>query len=615
MCGIAGRIGGDPGQGRAAMERMVRTLRHRGPDHQAVEDVGGGATLGHARLSIIDLAARSNQPMRDRTGRYALSYNGEVYNFAEIRMELEKLGHTFDTRSDTEVVLHAVMEWGTSALVRFNGMFALALWDAREHELLLARDRFGKKPLYYTQLGGCLTFASELTPLLEDDLIRERASLSVEALNHYYAIGYILTPLSIAQGIFKLPPASFLRYRDGAVIETARYWNYSDAFRRSSKGSLDDLAHALAGHLETAVRRRLVSDVPVGSFLSGGLDSSGVAAFAKNAIGYALHTFSIGFTAPSYDESAEARSVAQALGTVHHERLLRLEDGPALIDSAIACYDEPFSDTSLVPMVEVSRVAAGHVKVVLSGDGADELMAGYPTYRADALKRTMDLFPVPVRQVMGRTIPLIVPKGRRKTGIGFRARQFARGLPLDFRRAHYGWRELHSVAERIALMGAEHADLIRDTDPTHVFARHYDEVADLDPLSQHLYVDAKTWLVDDILVKLDRATMASSIEARTPFLDADLVEFLASLPPEMKLKGGLGKVILRRALAPYLPERVLRRPKAGFNAPINYWFRSHAENEFRAFNKYVASRWSGRLQIAALRRDDVVGHPVGAQLS
>jgi asparagine synthase (glutamine-hydrolysing) len=589
-------------------------MRHRGPDHQAVEVLRGGAILGHARLSIIDLCARANQPMHDRGRRYWITYNGEVYNFAEIRSELQGRGHVFETTSDTEVVLQAIIEWGAGAFRRFNGMFALAVWDSQERELLVARDRFGKKPVYYTQIGGGFSFASELTGLLEDDAVRRRAVVSVEALNQYFAIGYTLTPLCIADGIFKLQPASFIRYRDGKVVEASRYWEYADAFRRPRKGSTEDLARELGQRLETAVRRRLVSDVPVGSFLSGGIDSSGVVSFARKTLDYTLHTFSIGFSEPTYDESAAARQVAGLLGSVHHERVLRLEDGPRLMDAAIGCFDEPFSDTSLVPMVEVAQIAAAHVKVVLSGDGSDELMAGYPTYKADALRRRLQVLPGGVRRAMGRTLPALIKEGRNKTGLGFRLRQFAKGLSAEPWRAHYAWRELHTEPERIRLIGEQFSETIRDTDPFRVFERYYREVSDLDPLSQHLYVDAKTWLVDDILVKLDRSTMAASIEARTPFLDVDLVEFVASLPSELKLKNLRGKMILRHALEQAVPAVALRRPKAGFNAPINSWLGNYSENEFRVFNKYVEQQWTKRGLLPGLTRDDVLGAAAGAQV-
>lgn len=593
MCGIAGKLTADEALGREAVAAIVASQRHRGPDHEAVKVLGGGAVFGHNRLSILDLDPRSHQPMERDGGRYAISYNGEVYNYRELRQELIELGERFSTTSDTEVVLAAYARWGEDAFRRFNGMFALAIWDREERELVLARDRFGEKPLVYTRLDGTFTFASELTALLADPAIRERAHPSVEGMNHYFALGYTLAPVTLIDGIEKVMPGSFMRIGEqGARISQRRYWAYDQAFRTplSHGGRVEDHCRELVERIDTAVKRRLASDVPVGAFLSGGLDSSSICAFAKRHMTYPLHTFSVGFEAASYDESRDARIVAGELATIHHEERMGQRRGSTIIDGAIAHYDPAFSDTSLVPMVEVSRVAAAEVKVVLSGDGADELFAGYVTYQADALKRVVDVVPAAVRRGVSRGVRRIVPTSNRKTGLGFKLRQFAGGLGGDGRYGHYAWRELHDEDERVALIGHAHAEQIRDTHPFRTFERYYQEVEDLEPLAQHLYVDAKTWLADDVLVKVDRATMASSIEARAPYLDPDVAEYAAALPSSMKHRRGEGKWILRRALAPHLPPHTLKKKKAGFNAPINVWLGRSGENEFRFFNRYAWER-------------------------
>lgn len=587
MCGIAGIVGRHAAGVVPVVERMVARMRTRGPDHAATRDAGG-AVLGHARLSILDLNPRSHQPMSDPSGRFTITYNGEVYNFQDIARDLETAGHRLRTTSDTEVVLRAFMEWGTAAFARFNGMFALGIWDRAERTLVLARDRFGKKPLYYSTSDG-VAFASDLAALREDPAAAA-APVSVEAVNHFLAMGYVLGPLTLYEGIARIPPATVAVFRDGHA-RMERFWDYGAAFRRPYRGSPADAAADVRDALEQAVRRRLISDVPVGCFLSGGVDSSAVTAFARRHLAYDVHSFCIGFAARTYDESADARAVADFLGTVHHERRLGDSDGRDIVDRAIACFDQPFSDTSLVPMVEVARVAAEHVKVVLSGDGADELLAGYPTHKADRVMQVARHVPATLRRAAAGAARRLLRESNRRTDVAFKLRQLARGLPGDWRDAHYAWRELHDDDERVALLGKEHEALVRDTTPRRTFRAHFDEVRDLDPLAQCLYVDAKTWLVDDILVKVDRATMAFSLEARSPFLDPDLVELVASLPSSLKLRGLDGKHVLKRALRGVLPDRTLHKRKAGFNAPLNTWLGQRGENEFRLFNRMVAATW------------------------
>ncbi|MCS6915055.1 MAG: asparagine synthase (glutamine-hydrolyzing) [Myxococcales bacterium] len=595
MCGIAGRVRYDRSECSEVLQRMAQRLRHRGPDHMAVVDLDGVAALAHTRLAIIDLSPLGNQPMTDESGRYTISYNGEVYNFQQLRRELQAAGYRFRSQSDTEVVLCAYVHLGPRAFERFDGMFALAIWDRKERELVLARDRFGEKPLYY-YLGpdGALTFASEVHALLSDETIARAARPSVAGLTHYFALGYTLAPLTLYQGIAKLEPATYLRFRDGRIREKRRYWEYRDCFVPRRAEPVREVAAQLLHLLDRAVQERLVSDVPIGAFLSGGVDSSGVVALARRHLPYELHTFTIGFPERSYDEASDAQRVADHLRTVHHERTLRLRERGRIssaIDRAIAAYDEPFSDTSLIPTVEVSRSAARFVKVVLSGDGADELLAGYPTYQADRLMVHAARIPSRVRAMAAAVLARMPQSGRRRMGIGLKLRRLGRGLAADPRYAHYAWRELHSEQERIALIGSEHAEEVRASHPFFVFQRYYDEVAELDWLSQHLYVDSKTWLPDDILVKVDRATMAASIEARAPYLDVELAAFAASIPAHLKVRGMQGKVILKEALKSLLPRETLRKRKAGFNAPIGAALCQDWVDEFRMFNRYVAMQW------------------------
>jgi len=495
-------------------------------------------------------------------------------------------GVHFRTKSDTEVVLYAFIHWGAQCFEKFNGMFALAIWDSLDKVLILARDRFGKKPLFYTLLNGEITFASELTALLEDAAIKVNVSLSISGLNHYLAIGYILAPLTIYREIHKLESATYLSFQDDN-IKKHRYWDYRVYFDHQTKQTEDDVAQQLDALLEQAVKYRLISDVPVGAFLSGGLDSSGVTAYAKHHIPYELHTFCVGFAEASYNEADDARVTADYLCTIHHELVPELRWNKETIRKTIDCYDEPFSDTSLLPMVLVSKFASQFVKVVLSGDGADEIFCGYVTYQADLLKRRLQFIPKSVQRLAATVLRKTAHETMKKTSLGFKLKQFSKGLAQSPQYAHYVWRELHDENERIALIGAENREEIKASHPFLTFLKYYEEASEMEQMNQHLYVDAKTWLTDDILVKVDRATMAFGLEARAPFLDANVTEYAASIPPTMKIGMQGGKLILKEVLSKYLPASTIDKKKSGFNAPVNAWLDNSEENEFRFFNKYV----------------------------
>ncbi|MDI6786232.1 MAG: asparagine synthase (glutamine-hydrolyzing) [bacterium] len=588
MCGISGKINYSQNPNLENLLKINNKLYHRGPDDGDVINLDDIAALGHRRLSIIDLSNKAHQPMQDRTKRYTITYNGEVYNFKELRKELETAGYQFASTSDTEVVLYSFIHWGVKCFKKFNGMFALAIWDSKEKELIMARDKFGKKPLYYTLLNNELTFASELTGLLEDSSIRERAVLSVSAITHYLAIGYILSPLTIYNEILKLEPSTYMKFKDGRIVEKARYWEYKDYFYNKTNQSREEIIENLEYLFDKAVRYRLISDVPVGAFLSGGVDSSGVVAFAKKYMGNGLKTFSLGFVQDSYSELDDAKRISDYLCTIHHGKISEVDNNISIIDRGISCYDEPFSDTSLIPMVEISELVSGYVKVVLSGDGADEIFAGYETYKADVFKRKFDILPRLLINLTSTLLDRIVKESNsKKVGTGFKLRQFSKGLASDYRYAHYAWRELYNEQERIDLIGSEHKEEIQESSPYFKFENYYNEVSDIDHLSQHLYVDAKTWLADDILVKVDRATMAFSIEARCPFLDSELVEYAASIPSKYKMNKLEGKYILKKMLEKYLPTDTVYKRKSGFNAPVNIWLENRNENEHKFFNKYV----------------------------
>jgi asparagine synthase (glutamine-hydrolysing) len=587
MCGIAGILHWEENPGREVIERMTERIRHRGPDASGILELNE-ISFGHRRLSIIDLSARSGQPMVNQSGNFHIVFNGEIYNYQDIRKELIGLGCIFSTESDTEVILNAYEAWGPACLSRFNGMFALAIWDVRKKELFLARDRFGKKPLYYafTKNKG-LIFASELTALLEHpEMNRE---FSPEALNCYLALGYILAPMSLYKGAFKLEQAGYMLVSErGEKITKKSWWDYASFFHNKSAHNEKQAAAHVLGLLENAVRMRMVGDVPIGAFLSGGMDSASVVAYMKKFHTGDLHTFSIGFEEESYNELKAASAMAQILGSTHHGQVVSADKETASwIGEAIAAFDEPFADNSLIPMLEVSALARKHVTVALSGDGADELFAGYITYKADKLYQMVRVVPSFMRRMA-----LIALSGKnihsaQKINFKYKLRQFMHGSLQDFTDAHYSWRLFFHPEERIAILGEEHRQLVYDTDPSRIFRTYFDRVKGLHWLDQSLYVDGMTWLTDDILVKTDRTTMHYGLEARTPYLDMHLAEYAATLPADMKLKGLQTKYILKKALHDVLPAEVLYKKKSGFNAPVGSWIGVKESDEFRSFNKFV----------------------------
>jgi len=564
--------------------QMCEKLKHRGPDDFDVTDLEN-ICLGHRRLSIIDLSTNARQPMASADGRYVIVYNGEVYNFADLRQELEKLGVVFRSNSDTEVILYAYMHWGPRCLDRFNGMFALAIWDGQRRELFLARDRFGKKPLYYYPGPDGLVFASELTALLADAEVPRRVSW--EALNCYLSLGYILSPLTAFLDICKLEPATYMVVSEEKKSPTKkRYWNYADYFRVKTRDDEQAIAQKVLYLLEKATQRRLVSDVPVGAFLSGGLDSSSVVSLLKRHHPDTLHTFSVGFEEETYNELPDADRAAAWINTHHHSLVCSLGRDRGLLDAAIAAYDEPFADNSLIPMVMVSKLASEYVKVILSGDGADEIFAGYLTYKADRYYTYARYLPDFVKRLL-ISLSENHPGSQGKLNWRYKQKQFFYGARHSPEKAHFLWRIIFHPEERINILGEQHRELVYDSDPFHIFNKYYEEAKDLQGLDRHLYVDAMTWLPDDILVKVDRATMASSIEARCPYLDRELVEYAASIPGNLKLRGLRPKYILKQALKNTLPRFILDKPKSGFNAPTGAWIGSDGVDEFKAFNEYV----------------------------
>jgi asparagine synthase (glutamine-hydrolysing) len=557
-------VGRDPVD-REALARMTHVLAHRGPDdhgfHVDEYEDGVAVGLGFRRLSIIDLET-GNQPIANEDGSVQLVFNGEIYNFRELRGELETRGHRFATNADTEVIVHLYEDFGARCVERLNGMFAFALWDESRRELVLARDRFGKKPLYYADLGSSLLFGSELKSLLEHP--RCPNELDFESLSRYLALEYVPTPWSIFEGVKKLPGGHFLRWQDGRS-STERYWDLS--FGVDGNRSDDDYVEEFRWRLGEAVRRRLVSDVPLGAFLSGGIDSSSVVAMmVESHPPAAVKTFSIGFGERSFDESEHARRVAVHFGTDHHEDVFTPGVMLDLLPTVVDFLDEPFGDASILPTYLLSRFTRGSVTVALGGDGSDELLAGYPTFPAD---RVAQLYPVPRGLHEKAVIPLAdrLPVSTANFSFDFKLKRFLRGAAAPAGTRHPLWLGSFAPGEQAALLTHP------SSDPFEEERRAFAEAPTRNRLERLIYVYAKTYLQDDILVKVDRASMACSLEVRAPFLDFELVEFLARVPPRLKLRRFDTKHLLKRAMADVLPPGIASRAKKGFGIPVAAWFK------------------------------------------
>jgi asparagine synthase (glutamine-hydrolysing) len=581
MCGIAGELRWSAPPDLAAVEAMAARLAHRGPDARGAV-ARGAVALAHRRLAVIDLDRASDQPMSDASGRLWIVYNGEIYNFGALRARLERGGAVFRTRGDTEVLLEAYRAWGDRFVEELNGMFAFALWDAGRQRLLLARDRAGEKPLYWQARGDGdgLLFASELGALRAHPAASSR--IDPAAIGDFLSLGYTLGERPLLAGVRRLPPAHRLAVERDRPLVPERYWDLAASFRRKQRFADDrEAAETLDRLLTDAVGLRLVSDVPLGAFLSGGIDSSTVVAAMRRAQPEPPpRAFSIGFREETFDELPAARAVAAHLGVEITGRYVGVDAAGALA-RVIGTIGEPFADSSLVPFYHLAQDARAEVTVCLSGDGGDELFAGYPTYLADRLRRRTAWLPGGLTRAAGALFDRAWPVRHDKIGFGYKARQFLAGHALDERRAHHSWRTIFSPAAKRTLLRPGWREAAA-SDGFDVFDRCYQEVAGCHPLDQASYVDIKTWLADDILFKVDRATMVHSLEARAPFLDHRLIEFAAALPAELKLRGRDGKVLLRRAAERHLPAWVTRAPKRGFNAPVNRWLAAGLEPVARA---------------------------------
>ncbi len=576
MCGITGGIWSDPTKSldERALRRMTDVLRHRGPDDEGFyqssfrlrppyESIPGVA-LGHRRLSIIDMAG-GRQPMCNEDKSIWVVFNGEIYNYGAVRQRLEGAGHLFRTDSDTETIVHLYEDEGAGCFAHLNGMFSIAIWDERQRRLLLARDRLGQKPLVYRKTPGQLLFASELKSLLEAPGF-ERA-LDLAAIDEYLTYQYIPHPNTIFRGVRKLPPGHYAVYHDDQ-LEVAPYWQ--PEYQTETPRSRQDYAGRVREILSDAVKIRLQSDVPLGAFLSGGIDSSIIVGLMQKHSPTPVKTFTIGFPVTEYDESAEARKIAAHLGVEHHVLEVR-PDAVALLEKLVWHYDEPFADSSAVPTWCVSEFTREHVTVALTGDGGDELFAGYPRYRAVALGGWIDRMGV-ASDILAAPLWQALP-GVRQKSILRRFKRFSESIAAPPARRYLQWISIFNEQRRAALYSDAFLQRLPDSDPFEFLEGSWRKIAGRDDVTVASLGDLTTYLTCDLMTKVDIASMAHSLECRQPFLDHRLVELAIGMPLKHKFRWGKGKRILKDAFADLLPADVWTRSKMGFGVPIDHWFR------------------------------------------
>lgn len=578
MCGITGAIWTDPEKSldEATLRRMTDVLRHRGPDDEgfyaspwrisAPEQATPGVGLGFRRLSIIDLTS-GHQPLSNEDGSVWIVFNGEIYNYRDLRRRLEGSGHRFRTKSDTEVLVHLYEDEGEELPKHLNGMFALAIWDANRRQLFLARDRLGKKPLVYRLEPGRLLFASELKSLLEVPGVPRE--LDPQALDDYLTYQYVPHPRTIFQGIAKLPPGYCAVYQDGR-LRVRSYWHPD--FNVEEERSAKDYAEELRELLTSAVELRLQSDVPLGAFLSGGIDSSIVVGLMQRLSKEKVRTFSIGFPVKEYDETHYARLVAERFGTIHEE--FRVDpEAVDILPKLVWHYDEPFADSSAVPTWYVSQLTRQRVTVALTGDGGDELFAGYLRYRAVCLGSCFDRLPTPLRRILSSRFWQKLPSSARQRSILRRLKRFAEVLSQPCQRRYLNWIGIFNEAQRAGLYSDEFLARLPDQDPLDFLAAAWQRSSHRDAVTASSLADLITYLPCDLMTKVDIASMAHGLECRQPILDYRVVELAARMPARYKYRLGRGKRILLDTFAHLLPKELLHRNKMGFGVPLPRWFR------------------------------------------
>ncbi|MGB0383312.1 MAG: asparagine synthase (glutamine-hydrolyzing) [Ardenticatenaceae bacterium] len=555
------------------LREMRDRMTHRGPDDSGLHfDDAAGVGLGFRRLSIIDLSPAGHQPMSNEDGTVWLVFNGEIYNFLDLRPQLEAKGHVFRSRTDSEVIIHQYEERGIEWLNDLNGMFGLGLWDARKQRMVLARDRIGKKPLYYYDDGKRLLFASELKAILADPSVPR--TLNYTALGEYLALGYVSAPKTIFEGIRKLPPGHYMLF-EKENFNVQRYWDWLPAFQKGPNHTRSEAqwVEEVRELLKTVVRDRLISDVPLGAFLSGGVDSSAVVASMAELSEHPVKTFSIGFHNEKYNELQYARQVAERFGTEHHEYIVEPESLRDLAPRLVQQFDEPFGDSSAVPTYYVSKMAREHVTVCLSGDGGDETMAGYFRY-AQAIRETkVDRLPRVLRQALFGLPARLIP-------VGMKGQRFAERMTKK-REQRYSSAIRYLRERQITSLLTTQATQQLTKNGLKCVEQAFNRSVELDFLSRLQYVDSATYLPEDILAKVDRTSMANSLEVRCPLLDYRFMELMATVPPSLRLQNGQGKYLFKKSMRNWLPDKILDRRKMGFAVPLREWFRDEM-NDYAA---------------------------------
>jgi asparagine synthase (glutamine-hydrolysing) len=561
MCGICGIYNMQSGEPIAPrlIEQMTRLIAHRGPDDSG-SYFDGPAALGFARLSIIDLSG-GHQPMCNETGDVWIVFNGEIWNYKQLRQELLEKGHRFRTNSDTETIIHAYEEFGVECVARLHGMFGFAIWDSPRQRLLLARDRAGKKPLYYTQVDGDVLFASEIKSLLCHPRVKRAAD--TQALADFLSVRYVPAPATLFEGIYKVLPGHWLLCENGKLHQEC-YWDFT--FSKTESRPIEEYLTGIRQHVHRAVEERMMADVPVGALLSGGVDSSIVSGIMSKLTPHKVKTFAVGFDHPDYSELPYAKLVSQHFGTDHYELVVKSSDLTQYWPLLTWHRDEPVSEPSDLGVYLVSKLARQHVKVVLSGEGGDELFAGYPKYVVDWMARYYHILPAPIRDQLISPLLERLPYSMRKLKMA------ARNLSQPTPQRWMNWFGVFNGPLKELLLSQATKDAI-DLDASREFRRWLTRNPQRDDLSAMLYLDTKIWLPDNLLMKGDKMTMAASLEARIPLLDYKLTEYAASIPSHLKIRFFRAKYLLKRAFADFLPEPILTRKKMGFNVPTGIWFR------------------------------------------
>lgn len=590
MCGICGIYHSHEGESVSpqTIDYMIRLLAHRGPDDSGMH-IDGPIGLGFARLSIIDISG-GHQPMCNETGEIWIVFNGEIWNYKELRQDLQAKGHLFRTNSDTETIVHAYEEYGTNCVAHLHGMFGFAIWDEPRKRLLLARDKAGKKPLYYTRLHGDVIFGSEIKAILGHPHVKRE--VDIQAMSDFLSIRYVPAPATLFKDISKVKPGHWILFENGNMHEEC-YWDFT--FGKVEKQSIPDYLIGIKQHIQRAVEERMMADVPVGAMLSGGVDSSIITGIMSHLTSHKVNTFSVGFDHPDYSELPYARMVANHFNTEHHELVVNSSDLTQYWPLLTWHRDEPVSEPSDLGVYLVSKLARQHVKVVLSGEGADELFAGYPKYIVDWLAKYYHILPETVRDQVIQPLLERLPYSMRKVKTA--ARNISQPAPQRW----MNWFGIFNGPLKEQLLTPETKGAI-DLDSSREFGRWLKKNPQRDDLSAMLYLDTKIWLPDNLLMKGDKMTMAASLESRIPMLDYKLIEYAASIPSAAKIKSFKTKYLLKQAFSDFLPEQILTRKKMGFNVPTGIWFRSGQRNLINSLLLSERAQSRGYFQHAYIKR-------------